>query len=79
MAAFGLGIATILMVLALVSRPLFLRIRDNVAGSARAAKFGLGALLLLVGLLILTGWDRQIEAAFVSAAPDWLVQLTTMI
>lgn len=79
MAAFGLGVATVLMVLAFVSRPLFVRIRGDVASSAQAAKFGLGALLLLVALLILTGWDRQIEGAFVSASPDWLVQLTTAI
>jgi cytochrome c-type biogenesis protein len=34
-------------------------------------------LLLAVGVLILTGLDKRIEAALVEASPDWLTALTT--
>jgi hypothetical protein len=37
----------------------------------------MGALLLAVGVLILSGLDKRIEAAVVAASPDWLTELTT--
>ena len=79
MAAFAAGIASILLAIALVGRTYFARVRKDVAQTAKLAKIALGGILLLVGLLILTGVDRKVEAAFVAAAPDWLVQLTTAI
>jgi len=45
-----------------------------------AGRFGkslLGILLLLLGLLILSGHDRQIEAQLVNWSPAWLAALTT--
>ena len=79
MAAFGTGIATVLLSIALLSRRLFQTIRHGVAVNAKIAKMALGAILLLVSALILSGLDRIIEGQFVEAAPDWLVQLTTSI
>jgi len=79
MAAFSTGIAAMLLIVASLGRSLFLRVRGGLAEKAKLAKAMLGAALLLVGLLILTGLDRVIEAEFVLAAPDWLVQLTTSI
>jgi hypothetical protein len=38
----------------------------------------LGGLLLVVGVLIMTGGDRAFEAVVVAASPDWLIDLTTM-
>jgi cytochrome c biogenesis protein CcdA len=79
MAAFAMGIAAVLLVIAFLGRGLFTRIRSGLATKAKLAKAGLGGILLLVSILILTGLDRLIEAEFVLAAPDWLVQLTTSI
>ena len=79
MTAFASGIASVMLVIALVGRRVFNRIRGGLVGKAAAAKIGLGSILLLVGLLILTGLDRSIEAAFVTSAPDWLINLSTMM
>jgi len=79
MAAFGTGIAAVLLFIALLGRSLFQRVRHGLAGNAKIAKIALGGILLVVSSLILTGLDRIIEGRFVEAAPDWLVRLTTAI
>lgn len=43
---------------------------------ARRGKPILGGALLVVGLLVLTGADKAIEAVLVDIMPDWLVALT---
>jgi cytochrome c-type biogenesis protein len=79
MAAFGTGIAAVLLFIALLGRSLFQRMRHGLAGNAKIAKIGLGLILLVVSALILSGMDRIIEGRFVETAPDWLVRLTTAI
>ena len=79
MASFATGIAAVLLCIALLGRSLFQRMRHGLAANAKIAKMALGVILLLVSVLILSGLDRIIEAQFVQAAPDWLVQLTTSI
>ena len=79
MAAFAAGIASVLLAVALLGRRLFARIRSGAASHAALAKAALGAILLLVATLILTGLDRTLEGILVAAAPDWLVQLTTSL
>jgi hypothetical protein len=37
----------------------------------------MGAVMVLLGLLLLTGLDKRVEAAAVSASPDWLNAITT--
>ncbi len=46
-------------------------------GFGKAAKAVFGALLLVIGIAILTGVDKQLEAALVEASPVWLTSLTT--
>ncbi|MCL6741431.1 cytochrome c biogenesis CcdA family protein [Sphingomonas sp. RB56-2] len=79
MASFATGIAAVLLSIALLGRSLFQRMRHGLAANAKIAKKALGVILLVVSILILSGLDRIIEARFVQAAPDWLVQLTTSI
>ena len=79
MAAFALGIAAVLVAIAAAGRTLFSRVRGRIASKAKVAKLGLGIILVLVSLLVLSGLDRVIEAAFVLAAPDWLINLSTAI
>jgi hypothetical protein len=40
-------------------------------------KAALGILLVVVGLLVVTGLDKRAEAAIVDATPEWLTRLTT--
>lgn len=37
----------------------------------------MGWSLLVVGLLVLTGFDKQIEIWLVELSPEWLTNLTT--
>lgn len=79
MAAFATGIASVLLLIAVLGRGFFNRAKHGLAANAKIAKLALGAILLLVSALILSGLDRLIEGWFVQAAPDWLVRLTTAI
>lgn len=77
MFAFGLGAAAPLLLLGLLSREALMRWRDRLMAAGQGGKYLLGGVLVLVGLMIVTGVDKQIEAALVAASPDWLTQLTT--
>jgi cytochrome c-type biogenesis protein len=79
MFAFGLGIATVLLVVAFASRAVFMRWRGTLMSTGSGGKRALGGLLLVVGVMIFTGLDRILEGVLVSASPEWLTDLTTMI
>jgi len=77
MAAFGLGAAIPLLVIGTMSREALLRWRDRMLSAGRGGKAIMGALMIAVGLMILSGFDKRIEAALVDASPAWLTELTT--
>jgi cytochrome c-type biogenesis protein len=77
--AFGGGIATVLLVLATITRTALSRWRSRMMATGKMGKTVLGSLLMIVGVLIFTGYDRVIEGVLVMASPDWLTDLTTMI
>ncbi len=77
MTAFGMGAALPLLALGLLSREAMLRWRDRIAGAGKGGKAVLGVLLAMTGIMILSGVDKQLEAALVAASPDWLTSLTT--
>ncbi|MBE7200397.1 MAG: sulfite exporter TauE/SafE family protein [Parafilimonas terrae] len=77
MLAFGIGAALPLVLLGFASREVLMRWRGGLAAAGRTAKAALGAVMVVLGLLVLTGFDKRAEAAFVSAAPDWLNAATT--
>lgn len=79
MGAFGLGIASVLLVLAFATRSLLARWRGRLMTAGGTGKQLLGGLLMVVGVLIFTGGDKMIEGILVEASPDWLVDLTTSI
>ena len=79
MLAFGVGTALPLLVLGLLSRELLLRWRGRIAVAASRLKMALGALLIVAGVLTLSGLDRPIQSALQRAMPDWLVSVTTRI
>jgi hypothetical protein len=43
----------------------------------KQAKQALGASLAPIGVLIVSGYDKTLETALVTASPEWLTQLTT--
>jgi cytochrome c-type biogenesis protein len=77
MLVFGLGAAFPLLALGLVSRETMMRWRGRLMTAGRGLKMAMGAGLVAVGALILSGLDKRIEAALVEASPDWLTTLTT--
>lgn len=79
MAAFGLGIASVLVVLAVATRSMMARWRGKLLSTGAAGKRVFGGLLMIVGVLIFTGGDKMLEGILVAASPDWLVDLTTAI
>jgi cytochrome c-type biogenesis protein len=79
MFAFGLGIASVLVVLALATRAFLTKWRGKMMATGSGGKRIFGGLLMVIGILIFTGFDRVVEGVLVSASPEWLTELTTMI
>jgi cytochrome c biogenesis protein CcdA len=77
MLAFGIGAAVPLILLGLLSREAFQRWRGRLMEAGKGGKTILGALLVIVGLLVASGFDKHLEAYLVEASPDWLTRLTT--
>jgi hypothetical protein len=76
---FGVGAALPLVGAAYASRAGFARMRARVLAHAQTAKRAMGGLLLLVGVLILTGGDRAVETWVNARLPDAWLALTTRL
>lgn len=76
-ALFGIGVAASITAFAYGSRRALGSAAKSLQSLARYAKPVFGAALLLVGLLVVTGLDRQLESLAVDAMPEWLIGLTT--
>lgn len=79
MAVFGIGTAVPLLALATVSREALLRWRGSLVGAAGGMKSVLGGLLVLAGVMTLTGWDRYLQTYLESMVPDWLSAISTSL
>ena len=79
MLAFGVGTSLPLLALAMMSREALLRWRGRMLGASSGLKMALGALLIVAGVLTLSGLDRTIQIGLEQALPDWLVAVTTRI
>lgn len=77
MALFGIGAALPLLALGMLSRGAMLRWRTRMMAVGKGGKLLMGGVLVVVGLAVVSGLDKQLEAALVAASPDWLTQLTT--
>jgi len=75
MFAFGVGTAAALLLAGVVSGQLLNRWRPGMLQGAARGKQWLGALLLLLGLMVFTGLDKQLEAVALEILPDWAVSL----
>jgi cytochrome c-type biogenesis protein len=77
MLVFGVGAALPLLLLGIASRETMVRLRGRLMTTSRGAKIALGAILIALGLLILSGFDKKVEAVAVDLSPAWLTSLTT--
>ncbi len=66
-----------LIALGMLSRARLMSLRNRMMSAGQGFKTALGGFLVAVGILILTGWDKTLEAALVAASPEWLTRLTT--
>ena len=73
---FGVGAAIPLVLVAYASRGGIQRMRGWVMNHMGSVKKGFGILLLLLGVAILTGADKWLEAQIVPVLPDWWINLT---
>lgn len=76
---FGLGAAIPLVAVAYASRSGFNRVRDWVLARIERVRHGFAVLLGLMGVAILTGGDKWIEARVLQWLPDSWVNLTVGI
>jgi cytochrome c-type biogenesis protein len=77
MLAFGVGAAVPLLLIGLLSREAMQRWRARLMETGRTGKTVLGLLLVAVGVLVATDFDKRIETALVELSPAWLTELTT--
>jgi len=77
MAIFGLGAGLTLAVVGSASRRLFSGARGNLLHVGVYGKYVLGTMLTVMGLVILAGWDRSLEAYVAQMSPAWLTEITT--
>jgi len=75
MLAFGLGAGIPLLLVGFASN-LFNNKRSISLGAGKIKKI-LGFMLILISLLVLTGFDKQVEILLLNSTPDWLTDLTT--
>jgi cytochrome c-type biogenesis protein len=77
MLAFGIGAGLPLAALGALSRERLLGLRERMMAAGQGAKTALGLVVVAVAVLVLTGWDKTIEARLVELSPAWLTALTT--
>lgn len=79
MALFGLGAALPLVLLGTISRVSLMKVRGTLAAWGKTARWTLGALFVVMGTIVITGVDRQLETLLLSVSPAWLTSLTTSL
>lgn len=77
MLAFGIGAALPLLGLGWLSRETMARWRSTLLSAGSGLKSALGVLFVIIGVLIISGADKKLEAVLVDASPAWLATLTT--
>ena len=77
MLAFGIGAATPLVAIGFMSRQAMGRWRGRLISGGKGAKVALGFLLIFLGAVIVSGFDKRLETVLVDSSPQWLTHLTT--
>jgi cytochrome c biogenesis protein CcdA len=79
MALFGIGAALPLLIIGSLSRQRLMRLRGGLMAAGQSMRAALGAILVAIGLAVITGADKWIEAWLVHVSPEWLTRLTTSV
>lgn len=74
---FAVGAAVPLLLLAMLSGTALRAWSRRLASGANWGKPFLGVVLTTIGLLVITGLDKVLEAWLTSAMPQWIVEWTT--
>ena len=77
MGIFGLGAALPVVALAYVGRATMVRMRGKLMQAGKAGKTTLGAVMIVLATMILSGADKPMESWLVAHSPAWLTHLTT--
>lgn len=77
MGIFGIGAAVPVVGLAYLSRAAMMKVRGKMMQAGKTGKIVLGAIMVAIAVLILTGADKPLEAWLVDMSPAWLTALTT--
>ncbi len=77
MGVFGVGAALPVVALAYVSRGAMVKMRGKLVQAGKTGKTVLGAIMLAIAIVILSGADKPVETWLVDHSPSWLTQLTT--
>ncbi len=77
MGIFGIGASLPIVALAYVSRSTVLKLRGKLMQAGKSGKLILGAIMVTLAALILSGADKPLESWLVEHSPSWLTQLTT--
>ena len=75
MLAFGIGTAMVLLTAGVVSGSLLARLRPGLLNNAVRGKKLLGWLLLILGIMVLSGVDKMLETYALQILPDWAIAL----
>ena len=54
-----------------------MRWKSSLLNAGKGLKQAMGVILLALGVLMLSGYDKQVETQLVQASPTWLTNLTT--
>jgi cytochrome c-type biogenesis protein len=77
MMIFGIGAALPLLMLGQMTQAGLRSSRYALLATSTVGKKLMGAILMGLGFLILTGVDKILEQSLVDLSPDWLIRLTT--
>ncbi len=79
MAVFALGAAASLLAAGFLVGRLAALGRGRVRAAAAVGRYVFGAILIAVGVGVVTGWDHKVEAWAIAAMPDWLTAFATQL
>lgn len=77
MLLFGIGAAFPLVLLGEFSRTTLMRMRTRLLSAGKLGKALLGVAFIVIGMAIVSGADKRVEAFLVDVSPQWLTELTT--
>jgi cytochrome c-type biogenesis protein len=77
MLIFGIGAAAPLVILGSLSRASLTRVRGRLQNAGKVGKQIFGVVVLGLGILVVTGLDKTLEAWVLDQTPEWLTAVTT--